>query len=39
VSKQYLNTALQKKATKVDIEGLIAKKADSSDLDYIINSL
>ena len=39
VTKQYLSTCLQKKLSKSELEGYLAKKADTSDLDFIVNSL
>lgn len=39
VIKQYLATCLQKKVSKSELDGLFAKKADVSDLDYIVSSL
>jgi len=32
-------TALQKKANKSDVDGLLLKKADTADLDYLMSSL
>ncbi len=39
MTKQYLSSALQKKANKADVEALLMKKSDAADIGYIVNSL
>jgi hypothetical protein len=39
VSKQTLASTLQKKLGRNDVELMLSKKADISDLEYIVNNL